>query len=191
MDNMDNGNETLSDINEINDDGDSEFMPMDHEDDVSSLTPSEVEPLADEMTALTDDVPVATNVETTTEKTAEKKVTPKAPPAYEAFITACQAHAQALGLSVKEQRGFYQFAAVATGHRLYVAKQGRGVTRIDTTLPRKVLAVNGRDISLPLVKPIGRIACHIDPTVESVTAALEILAAHTAKIDPPRSRKSV
>ncbi len=117
---------------------------------------------------------------------------PKSPPAYQAFIAAVQAHVTALGLDlqVKEQKGFFQFGSSSTGHRLYVAKQGRGVTRVDTTLPRTALTVNGRDISIPLTKPNGRVACHIDPSVESVAAALEVLASFEHKIGAPRKPAS-
>lgn len=106
----------------------------------------------------------------------------KLKPAYEAFVAAVKAHAIALGLAVKEQKGFFQFRRPATDQRLYIAKQGRGVTRIDTTLPRSVLTVNGKDISLPLTKEIGKIECHVDPTVESVTEALTILAGYDVKV---------
>lgn len=106
----------------------------------------------------------------------------KPAPAYEAFVAAVKAHGVALGLAVKEQKGFFQFRKPATDQRLYIAKQGRGVTRIDTTLPRAALVVNGKDISLPLTKDNGKIECHVDPTVESVTAALTILAGYEAKV---------
>jgi hypothetical protein len=112
----------------------------------------------------------------------------KAAPAYAAFITAVHKHLSAVGVSLdfKEQKGFFQFGSKATGHRLYVAKQGRGVTRVDTTLPRTALVVNGKDISLPLTKPNGRVACHVDPSVESVNAALEVLASYQDKISAPK-----
>lgn len=102
--------------------------------------------------------------------------------AYESFIAAIKAHGEALGLTVRDQKGFVKFLAPTTDQRLYVAKQPRGVTRIDTTLPRTALIVNGRDISLPLSKENGKIECHIDPTIESVNAALTVLASFQAKV---------
>lgn len=111
---------------------------------------------------------------------------PKTPPAYIAFIAAVEAHAKALGLGVKEQKSFFQFWA-ASGHKLYVEKAlKKNVGRVDTSLPRSALVVNGKDISLPLSKPNGRIACHVDPSVESVKQALEVLAAYSDKIPAPK-----
>lgn len=181
-------NDMNNDINGIDSDDNNGLQGTVTEDtDVSDgVATDDLEPTEDELAAMAgDDSEEEAKAVTVAPTPQADKPAPKGPPAYEAFVSACEAHARALGLSVKEQKGFYQFAA-STGHRLYVAKQGRGVTRIDTTLPRQVLAVNGRDISLPLSKPNGRVACHIDPTVESVNAALEILASYQAKIDPPR-----
>lgn len=117
--------------------------------------------------------------------TKESKKEPAGPPAYEAFMAAVSAHAKALGLDVKEQKHFFQIFA-GTGHKLYVAKDKKSVNRVDTTLPRTALVVNGRDISLPLDTPNGRIACHIDPTVESVLTALDVMANFKDKIPAPR-----
>ena len=118
--------------------------------------------------------------------TKTKTVEPKGPPAYEAFVAAVGAHAKALGLSVKEQKSFFQFWA-PSGHKLYIEKAlKKGVSRIDTSLPRTALVVNGKDISLPLSKPNGRIACHVDPSIESVKQALEVLATFESKIPAPK-----
>lgn len=110
----------------------------------------------------------------------------KAPPAHLAFMAAVEAHARALGLNVIEQSGFFKISA-PTGHRIDVAKQPKGVSRIDTTLPRSALVVNGRDISLPLAKTNGRITCHLVPTVEAAVAACTVLAAYTDHL--PAARK--
>jgi len=118
--------------------------------------------------------------------TEEVPTKDKAEPAYLAFVAATNAHAALLGVSVKEQKGFFQYSSAVNGHKLYVAKQGKGVSRVDTTLPRTALTVNGRDISLPLSKPNGRVTCHIDPSVESVNAALEVLASFSDKIPAPK-----
>lgn len=120
-----------------------------------------------------------------TEAPAATDTKDKTPPAYLAFVAAVAAHAAALGLHVKEQKGFFQIYS-ETGHKLYVAKQGKGVSRIDTTMPRSILVVNGQDLSLPLSKPNGRIACHVDPSVESVNRALEVLASYKTQIPAPR-----
>lgn len=148
--------------------------------EVTEPTPEEAAALSEETGEAQEGAAPATTGPTTDNSKA------KPAPAYEAFIAAVQAHGEALGLQVKEQKGFFQFANAPTGHRLYVAKQGRSVTRVDTTLPRAALTVNGRDISISLSKPNGRIACHVDPTIESVTSALDVLATWTAKIEPPK-----
>lgn len=106
----------------------------------------------------------------------------KAPPAYLSFMAAAEAHAKALGLQTKEQKGFFQIWNATTGHKLYVAKQSKGVTRIDTTLPAEQLP----DISYGLEKPNGRIACHVTATTENVVAALDVLASYSEKLPSPK-----
>lgn len=113
---------------------------------------------------------------------SEKKE--KAPAAYLAFMAAVAA-AEDLGLNVKEQKGFFQVWS-AGGHKIYVGKSSKERVRIDTTLPRSALIINGRDISLPLAKPNGRIVCHVDPTVEALKEALMVLASYSDKIRPAR-----
>lgn len=113
---------------------------------------------------------------------AKEPVKEKGPPAYLAFVAAAKAHAEALGLQMKDQKGFFQIWNATTGHKLYVAKQGREVTRIDTSLPMS--ALDG--ISLPLSKPNGRIVCHVSPTLEAVTLALDVLSTHSDKIPSPK-----
>jgi hypothetical protein len=143
------------------------------------------EPTPDEAAAMSsdgDDSAKTGAVEATEGKGSAGGDKLKPAPAYEAFVAAVKAHGIALGLAVKEQKGFFQFRRPATDQRLYIAKQGRGVTRIDTTLPRSALTVNGKDISLPLTKENGKIECHVDPTVESVTEALTILAGYDVKV---------
>lgn len=136
---------------------------------------------ADEAAILASDT-----TETTAEAKPEAKVKEKAPPAYLAFIAAVEAHARALGLSVKEQKSFFQFSA-SSGHKLYVEKAAKkDITRVDTSLPRTALVLNGKDLSLPLSKPNGRIACHVDPSIESVKQALEVLASYGDKIPAPK-----
>lgn len=100
--------------------------------------------------------------------------------AHLAFIAAAEAHAKALGLQTADQKGYFKVWNAETGHKLYVAKQARGVTRIDTTLPPTELS----GMTLPLEKPNGRITCHVAP--ESVTAALDKLATYNDKIPSPK-----
>lgn len=130
---------------------------------------------------------VEAEVENDSESKAKvKKVKTPTTPAYASFIAAVEAHARSLGLNVKEQTSYFQFVAT-TGHKIYVEKSlKKGVTRVDTSLPRTALIVNGRDISLPLSKSNGRISCHIDPSVESVKQALEVLASYGDKIPAPK-----
>jgi hypothetical protein len=93
-------------------------------------------------------------------------------PAWVEFSAALNAHCQALGLDVQDQVGFIKFTNKETGHKLYVAKQGRLVKRVDTTLP--ILGVV--DGTYPLDKPNGKIECHIVAELDKVTAALTLLA---------------
>jgi hypothetical protein len=92
-------------------------------------------------------------------------------PAWVEFTTALAAHAQALGLQVTDQVGFMKFMNPTTGHKLYIAKQGRAVKRVDTTLP-----ILGQDGTYPLDKPNGRIECHVVAELEKVTKVLSQLA---------------
>lgn len=92
-------------------------------------------------------------------------------PAWIEFTAALTAHAQALGLQVTEQVGFTKFVNPETGHKLYVAKQGRAVKRVDTTLP-----ILGQDGTYPLDKPNGKIECHVVAELEKVTEVLTQLA---------------
>lgn len=105
-------------------------------------------------------------------------------PAYKAFVAALEAQAAALGLSVKEQKGYFQFSNPATGHRMVVAKQGKAVTRIDTTLE-----VLGEEGTYPLSAPNGRIVCHIEANPEIVARYLQRLATSTDKIRAPKREK--
>lgn len=92
-------------------------------------------------------------------------------PAWVDFTAALDAHAQALGLQVQDQAGFTKYINAETGHKLYVAKQGRKVKRVDTTLP-----ILGQDGTYDLAKPNGKIACHVVPELDYVTAVLTQLA---------------
>jgi hypothetical protein len=92
-------------------------------------------------------------------------------PAWMQFTAALNAHAAALGLQVAEQKGFTKYINAETGHKLYVAKQGRAVKRVDTTLP-----ILGQDGTYPLSKPNGKIECHVVAELETVTKVLEQLA---------------
>jgi hypothetical protein len=92
-------------------------------------------------------------------------------PAWIQFTAALNAHASALGLQVMEQKGFTKYINAETGHKLYVAKQGRAVKRVDTTLP-----ILGQDGTYPLSKPNGKIECHVVAELETVTKVLEQLA---------------
>ncbi len=101
---------------------------------------------------------------------AEAEAAEKAP-AWIDFCAALEAHAQALGLSIQEQKGFKKFVNLETGHKLYVAKGDRAVKRVDTTLP-----ILGQDGTYDLSKPNGKIACHVVPDLETVTKVLTQLA---------------
>lgn len=92
-------------------------------------------------------------------------------PAWVEFNAALSARAVALGLHVQEQASFTKFINMETGHKLYVAKQGRVVKRVDTTLP-----ILGQDGTVPLSKPNGKIECHVIPEIETVTKVLTQLA---------------
>lgn len=129
------------------------------------------------------------NIESTieTESTTSTEAAPKKErpaPAYLAFVQGLQAKAEALGLAVKEQKGYFQFKNLATGHRMVVAKQGKAVTRIDTTLE-----VLGQDGTYPLDAPNGRIACHIEANPDVVAFYLEMLATGDAKLRAPKREK--
>lgn len=124
------------------------------------------------------------NTNATTENLSPKAKKEKQAPAYLAFIAALQTKAEALGLSVKEQKGYFQFKNLATGHRMVVAKQGKAVTRIDTTLE-----VLGQDGTYALEVPNGRIACHIDANPDTVAFYLEMLATGSEKLRAPKREK--
>lgn len=121
---------------------------------------------------------------TTTETLSPKAAKEKQAPAYLAFIAGLEQKAQALGLSVKEQKGYYQFKNLVTGHRMVVAKQGKVVTRVDTTLP-----VLGQEGTYALDMPNGRIECHIDANPDTVAHYLEVLATSGEKIRAPKREK--
>lgn len=121
------------------------------------------------------------NTENTgTENTATIETKEKKAPAYQAFVSALSTWAEANGLSVKEQKGYFQFKNPSTGHRLVVAKQGKAVTRIDTTLE-----VLGQPGTRDLEAPNGRITCHIDADLDTVMHYLGILAHGQDKLRPP------
>lgn len=92
-------------------------------------------------------------------------------PAWKEFSAALSAHAAALDLEVQDQVGFIKFMNKETGHKLYVAKQGRLVKRVDTTLP-----ILGQDGTYALEKPNGKIECHVVAELDKVTEALTKLA---------------
>ena len=116
-----------------------------------------------------------------TEQKLEAEAEQKAP-AWIDFCAALDAHAQALGLSVQTQKGFTKYFNLETGHKLYVAKQGKEVKRVDTTLP-----ILGQDGTYPITKPNGKIECHVIADLETVTAVLSQLAdASVGKIRPAK-----
>lgn len=121
----------------------------------------------------------ATEQQMTAEAAEEAK-----PPAWMDFCAALSAHATALGLQVQDQAGFTKFINGETGHKLYVAKQGRAVKRVDTTLP-----ILGQDGTYALAKPNGKIECHVVPELETVTKVLTQLA--DASVGKIRSAKRV
>jgi len=93
-------------------------------------------------------------------------------PAWEAFAAGLKAHAEALGLEVTEQKGFIKYVNGKTQHKLYVARGGRAVKRVDTTLP----LIGKVDSAYALEKPNGKIECHVVPEVQAVLDVLTILA---------------
>lgn len=129
----------------------------------------------------------STTNETTTTATAEATAKKeRQAPAYLAFVEGLQTKAEALGLSIKEQKGYVQFKNLTTGHRMVVAKQGKAVTRIDTTLE-----VLGQEGTRELDAPNGRITCHIDPNPDTVAHYLAMLAESGEKLRAPKREKKV
>jgi len=110
--------------------------------------------------------------ENTAEGTEPKAKKEKAPPAHLAFIEAVKVHASALGLGYKDQAGFAQFYEAETGQKLYIAKQGKQVKRVDTTLPLIGVIEGAYDLDAPN----GKIACHIPAEQGVVFQALEMMA---------------
>ncbi len=103
-------------------------------------------------------------------------------PAWIDFCAALNAHAQALGLAVQTQKGFTKYLNAETGHKLYVAKQGKEVKRVDTTLP-----ILGQDGTYALSKSNGKIECHVIADLATVTAVLTQLAdGSVGKIRPAK-----
>lgn len=121
--------------------------------------------------------------ETATEQQLEAEgVEAEKIPAWVDFTAALDAHASALGLTVQTQKGFTKYVNMETGHKLYVAKQGKEVKRVDTTLP-----ILGEDGTYALSKPNGKIECHVIADLEKVTAVLTKLAdSSMGKIRPAK-----
>jgi hypothetical protein len=101
--------------------------------------------------------------------------------AWLAYASALTAKAQALGLQAIEQRGFLNFKNEATGHRVAVAKQSKAVTRVDTTL-----SLLGQPFAYPLAegKTNGKICCHTNADLETVSMVLDLLASTQDKVRP-------
>lgn len=118
--------------------------------------------------------------------TAEAEAEDKAP-AWIDFTAALMAHAATLGLDSLEQKGFVKFSNKATGHKLYVAKGGRAVKRVDTTLP----ILGKMDGTYELSKPNGKIECHVVAELDKVTAVLTALASEeNGKLRPAKRVKA-
>lgn len=124
----------------------------------------------------------ATVVVATADDSKKKEVKEKAPAAHLAFVAAAKAHAEALGLSTKDQSQFFQVFNPNTGMKLYISKSDKAVTRIDTTLPAAALP----GISYDLDKPNGRIECHVNPDLAAMETALSVLASYTEKLRAPK-----
>lgn len=118
---------------------------------------------------------------------AAKKASAAKVKAWEEFSAALTKHAEVLGLTVKPQKGFIQFVNAATGHKLYIAKQAKEVGRVDTTLPMDALPAG---TTYDLKAPNGRIACHVNPELETVSQALDILSKFDGKIRAPERKKA-
>ncbi len=115
-------------------------------------------------------------------KTEGKMTVKEQTPAWEAYSAAITAHAISLGLEVKDQKGFIKYSNNKTGHKMYVAKQSKGVTRVETTLP-----ILGQDGTHALTKPNGRITCTVDPDLSTIESILLILAdENSGKIPSPK-----
>ena len=121
----------------------------------------------------------------------EKVKAPKAPkekatPAWIAFTAGVKAHLEAEGLvpEIEEQKGFVQYLNPSTQQKLYIAKQGRAVTRIETTLDL-VGVIDGAH-PLPEDRPNGKIACSLDPDHDTVLEAMRMLMTSTEKLRPAK-----
>ncbi len=115
------------------------------------------------------------------DETAASEPKAKREAAWLAYAAALTAKAQALGLQAIEQRGFLNFKNEVTGHRVAVAKQSKAVTRVDTTLP-----LLGQPFAYPLAegKTNGKIACHTNADLETVSMVLDLLASTTDHVRP-------
>lgn len=111
--------------------------------------------------------------------TAEPKVKREA--AWLSYAAALTAKAQALGLQAIEQKGFLNFKNEASGHRVCVAKQAKTVSRVDTTLP-----LLGQPFAYALAegKANGKIACHVQSDLETVSMVLDLLASTSDHVRP-------
>lgn len=113
-----------------------------------------------------------------------KEEKPKPTPAWISFVAGVQALMEAEGLkpAVEVQKGFVQYHNTVTGHKLYIAKQARAVTRIDTTLQ----LVGVLDGAHPLSAPNGKIACQIEATQDNAVEAIRLLMTMDEKVRPAK-----
>lgn len=139
---------------------------------------NDVENVTEQSNQDMDNVTEETLAETPKAKRAAKE---KTTPAWIAFTEGVRAHLDAEGLSpeVEVQKGFVQYRNPETGQKLYIAKQGRTVTRVESTLDM----VGTLDAAYPL-SGIGKITCSIEPTEVSVVEALRLLMTSTEKLRP-------
>lgn len=158
-------------------------------DEVMNMASDNVEsaPVESEMVpqveSAVEDTKVPVKASEVTSKPAKKKEdkTP-AIPAWVSFTEAVKAHLAAEGLTpgVDEQKGFVHFVNPATQHRLCIAKQGRAVTRVETTLD--LVGVLDGAYPLPADKPNGKIACSLEPNQDTVLGAIRILMTSDDKL---------
>jgi hypothetical protein len=119
----------------------------------------------------------ALSIETSNTESTDVGSEPAEPktPAWESFIAATKAHAEALGLETKMQKGYFQIKNAATAHKLYIALQARKVKRVDTTLPLVGVLAGAQELEKGPGSN-GRIVCHVPAEMDVMTEVLAMLA---------------
>lgn len=105
-------------------------------------------------------------------ETPKEESKDKGPVAWETFMAAVDSEIKALGLEVEVQKNFVQIKHADTAQRIYIAKQAREVTNVPTTLDLG----DRPGLSKKFDGSNGKIAATIEPTVDAVRQALQVLA---------------